>query len=52
MTGKSSGLIGLSKKYNVSKKVDGEMKLPHDFLANQHRPLTQPVVFRLGYGIK
>ncbi|MEP6595871.1 MAG: hypothetical protein ABJA71_07980, partial [Ginsengibacter sp.] len=48
----SSGLIGLSKKYNVSKKVKGEMRLLYDFLANDHRPVTRPVMFRLGYNFK
>ena len=44
-----SALIGLSKKYKISKKVQGEMKLLYDFLANAHVPVSQPVVFRLGY---
>lgn len=44
-----SALIGLNKKYKVSKKVKGEMKLLYDFLANAHVPVSQPVVFRLGY---
>ncbi len=44
-----SGLIGVSKKYKISKKVKGEMKLLYDFLANAHIPVSQPVVFRLGY---
>jgi len=44
-----SALIGISKKYKISKKVQGEMKLLYDFLANAHAPVSQPVVFRLGY---
>lgn len=44
-----SALAGISKKYKVSKKVQGEMKVLYDFLANQHIPVTQPVIFRLGY---
>lgn len=44
-----SALIGISKKYKVSKKVNGEMKLLYDFLANSHIPVSQPIVFRLGY---
>jgi hypothetical protein len=44
-----SALIGISKKYKVSKKVQGEMKILYDFLANAHVPVSQPVVFRLGY---
>ena len=45
----SSGLIGLSKKYKISKKVKGEMKVLYDYLANAHVPVSQPVVFRVGY---
>ena len=44
-----SALIGVSKKYKVSKKVNGEMKLLYDFLANAHVPVSQPLVFRIGY---
>lgn len=44
-----SGLIGLSKKYKISKKVKGEMKLLYDFMANTHKPASQPFVYRLGY---
>lgn len=46
-----SALIGLSKKYRV-KKTMADMKLLYDFLHNQHRPATQPLVFRIGYSIK
>ncbi len=42
-------LIGLSKKYSISKKVKGEMKVLYDFLANTHIPVSQPILFRLGY---
>ena len=45
----TSALIGISKKYQVSKKVKGEVKLLYDFLANSHTPVTQPLIFRLGY---
>jgi hypothetical protein len=48
----SSGLIGLSKKYKVSRKVKGEMKLLWDFLSYRQVPRTQAVLFRLGYNIK
>ena len=47
-----SALIGVSKKYKISKKVKGEMKLLYDFLANQHIPVSQPLIFRMGYNIK
>lgn len=44
-----SALAGLTKKYKISKKVKGEMKLLYDFLHRDHVPVSQPVVFRLGY---
>ena len=44
-----SALVGLSKRYKISKKVSGEMKLLYDFLANSHIPVSQPILFRLGY---
>jgi hypothetical protein len=44
-----SALIGLSKKYKISKKVKGNMQLLYDFLANKHVPISQPVIFRVGY---
>lgn len=44
-----SALIGLSRKYKISKKVKGNMQLLYDFLARNHVPLSQPVVFRVGY---
>lgn len=47
-----SALVGISKKYQVSKKVKGNMKLMYDFLYNQQVPRTQPIVFRLGYNFK
>jgi hypothetical protein len=48
----SSGLIGLSKKYRVSKKLKGDMKLLWDFLSSQQVPRTQPLLFRVGYSLK
>ena len=47
-----SALMGVSKKYKISKKMKGEIKLLYDFLANQHIPVSQPVFFRLGYSFK
>lgn len=44
-----SALIGLTKKYKISKKVKGNMQLLYDFFANTHVPVSQPVLFRLGY---
>ena len=48
----SSGLVGLSKKYKVSKKLKGELKLLWDFLSYQQVPRTQAIVFRIGYSLK
>jgi hypothetical protein len=45
-----SALIGVSKKYQVSKKVKGDAQLMYDALWKQQVPRTQPVVFRIGYG--
>jgi hypothetical protein len=48
----SSGLIGLSKKYSVSKKLKGNVQLLWDFLSYSQRPQTQAVLFRVGYSFK
>ena len=48
----SSGLLGLSKKYQVSKNLKGEMKLLWDFLSYQQVPRTQTILFRIGYSLK
>lgn len=47
-----SGLIGISKKYKVSKKIKGSMNLLWDYLSYSQIPRTQAVVFRFGYNIK
>jgi hypothetical protein len=48
----SSGLIGLSKKYKLSKKLKGDMKLLWDFLSYRQIPKTQAILFRIGYSLK
>jgi hypothetical protein len=48
----TSGLLGLSKKYKVSKKLKGEVKLLWDFLSYRQIPRTQAVLFRVGYSLK
>lgn len=48
----SSGLVGLSKRYRVSKKVKGDVKLLWDFLSYQQIPRTQTLLFRVGYSLK
>lgn len=47
-----SGLIGLSKKYRISKKVKGNMQILYDFLSREHQPITQPFIYRIGYVFK
>ena len=44
-----SALIGLSKKYKISAKKSGNLQFLYDMLYKQHRPQSQPVIFRLGY---
>lgn len=44
-----SALVGVSKKYKISKKVKGEMKLLYDLLSNSHIPVSQVLIFRMGY---
>jgi hypothetical protein len=48
-----SGLIGLSKQINVKSKIfkKTSVKLLWDFLSYQQVPRTQPVLFRVGYGL-
>lgn len=48
----SSGLVGLSKKYQVSKKLKGSVQLLWDFLSYRQVPQTQPILFRIGYSLK
>ena len=46
-----SGLVGISKKINIKTKFFKSTKLSllYDMLARQHVPVSQPVVFRVGY---
>lgn len=48
-TWQRSALLGLSRKYQINKKLKGNMQLLYDFLARDHVPMSQPVVFRMGY---
>lgn len=47
-----SGLLGLSRKYKVSKKINGKAQLLWDFMSYQQVPRTQPVIFRIGFSKK
>lgn len=42
-------LFGLSKKYKIGKKKEGNMQVLYDFLHNQENPPSQAIKFRLGY---
>ncbi|MBC7688263.1 MAG: hypothetical protein H7211_08805 [Aquabacterium sp.] len=46
-----SGLLGISKKINLKSKWFKQTKISllYDFLSHQHLPVSQPVVFRMGY---
>ena len=44
-----SGLIGLSRKYQISDKVKGQLQLLFDFLSYNQVPRAQPIVFRTGW---
>ncbi|MGE9310826.1 hypothetical protein ACLOAU_04250 [Niabella sp. CJ426] len=48
-----SGLIGLSKQINLRSKIfkKTSVKLLWDFLSYQQVPRTQPILFRVGYGL-
>lgn len=48
-----SALIGLIKKMNIKTKLfkGTNIQLLYDFLSHQHLPVSQPVVFRMGYNI-
>lgn len=47
----NAGLVGLTKKINVKTKFSKGTKLQllYDIMARQQNPVTQPVVFRVGY---
>lgn len=47
-----SALLGLSRKYQVSKKVKGNAQILYDFLWKQQVPKMQPIIFRVGYNLK
>lgn len=44
-----SALLGISKKYKITKKMKGNVQLLYDLLAYRHVPVSQPFLFRLGY---
>ena len=44
-----SALLGVEKKYRLSKGRENNIQLLYDFLYKQHIPQSQPVVLRIGY---
>jgi len=44
-----SGLVGLSREYQISKKVKGKAQLLCDILSFYQTPKAQPIVFRVGW---
>lgn len=47
-----SALLGLSKKYQVNKKLKGNAQLMYDFLWREQVPRGQALVFRVGYNLR
>lgn len=49
-----SGLVGLTKKLNIKTKFfkGTSIQILYDMLCNQHIPVSQPVLFRVGYSFK
>jgi len=43
-----SGLIGLSRKYQINKKMKASMTLLFDFLSYKNIPRSQPIIIRVG----
>jgi hypothetical protein len=44
-----SGLLGLTKKVSINKKVKANLQLLWDFLSYHQVPQTSPIIFRFGY---
>jgi len=49
-----AGLVGLTKKINIKTKFfkGTSVQLLYDMLYRQHNPISQPVLFRMGYSFK
>jgi hypothetical protein len=44
-----SGLVGISREYQISSKVKGKAQLLCDLLSFSQTPRSQPIVFRVGW---
>lgn len=47
-----SALLGISKKYRIRGKLNGNVQLLYDFLWRRQAPRTQPLVFRIGTALR
>lgn len=49
-----AGLVGITKKINIKTKFfkGSSVQLLYDMLYRQHMPVSQPVLFRVGYSFK
>lgn len=47
-----SGLLGLTKKYQLSKRIKGNMQILLDFLSPTNTPPRNFLIYRIGYQIK
>jgi hypothetical protein len=46
-----SALLGLSKKYQISKNKGGNLQVLYDFLYKDHVPASPPILFRMGFSL-
>ena len=47
-----SALLGLTKKYKITKNRGGNFQVLYDFLYKNHVPWSQPLILRLGFSFK
>jgi hypothetical protein len=46
-----SALLGLSKKYQLTRDKGGNLQVLYDFLYRDHIPASPPVIFRFGFSL-
>jgi len=46
-----SALLGLSKKYQISKNKGGNLQVLYDFLYRDNVPASPPIIFRMGFSL-
>jgi hypothetical protein len=46
-----SALLGLSKKYQLTKNKGGNLQVLYDFLYRDHVPTSPPILFRMGFSL-